>query len=95
MVFRSNTITVSAPLAGIDRTTTLLESFLEIALSSNEVELTSNELQIFPNPAQETMVIKLNNTPDVKAMFVTDLNGRIIISRNSFQENLETNILQS
>lgn len=95
LVFRSNTITVSAPLAGIDQTTTLLESFLEITLSSNEVELTSNDLQIFPNPVEETMVIKLNNTADVKAMFVTDLNGRIIISRNSFQENIETNILQS
>ena len=57
--------------------------------------MTSSEISVFPNPVESLMEIKLNHVDDVKSMLVTDLNGRIVISSNTFVEKLDTSILQS
>lgn len=95
LVFKSNTIQIVVAIAGINETTTLFESFLGTTLSTNDFNLASPEIQLFPNPVEDQLIVKPNNSVNITAMFVTDLNGRVIISKDTFQEELDTSILQS
>ena len=63
----------------------------KISTATNEVE--STEFKVYPNPASESIRISLQQTlksSDIKNVAIFNVNGQMVFSASSFQENIST-----
>ena len=63
----------------------------KLSTATHEVE--SSEFKIYPNPASETIGISLQQTlksSDIKNVAIFNVNGQMVFSASSFQENIRT-----
>jgi len=95
LVFRSNTADIEFTIAGIDETITLNESFLTNPLSTPTNVLVENVIKVVPNPVSDILNIKLSQNEIIKAIILTDINGREVLSSKNNLSSLDVSHLKT
>ncbi|WP_055445461.1 T9SS type A sorting domain-containing protein [Lacinutrix himadriensis] len=93
LVFRSNTININIPIAGIDDTTTVSEVYLVTLLGLEENVY--NEISVVPNPVQSILNVNLKTPTAIKSIVVFDLNGRQVLSTTNNTTAIDVSALQA
>ncbi|MDV7185788.1 T9SS type A sorting domain-containing protein [Lutibacter sp. TH_r2] len=93
LVFRNTSINLSVPGAGISENTEVMEVLSNVVLGTSEYSLVKNTLNIFPNPVSDILNIKLSNSENIKALTISDLNGRVVYKTNELNSELNVNSL--
>ncbi|MBC3758574.1 T9SS type A sorting domain-containing protein [Hyunsoonleella sp. SJ7] len=87
LVFR--TARIEVPLLSVDET--VMESLLSSTLSAKSSERDLNTMRIFPNPVKETLNFDLSSDVAIKAITVSDVTGRKVLSISTTSSTLNVN----
>ncbi len=63
------------------------------SLGINEIELTK-ELKFYPNPASNSVFLEIENEI-IKIIYVSDLNGKLVISQKNINNQIDLSSLQT
>ncbi len=93
--FRYTTAVANIPLLNIiNQTVTRMENWAAGLLSTNNSLEIANKFQVYPNPANDFLIIKNNENLKINALVITDINGREIINQTNNFEKMNVNELQ-
>ena len=93
-LFRTSTTTAVVPLASIDQTDTLMESFSAVILGTDGVSYQKKGLEIAPNPVVNRLELKLNDTLTVYSIAIVDAAGKIVLTQDMPQQFIDVSALQ-
>lgn len=94
LVFRTNTVHVVVSLIGVNETVTVMESFLSSPLSVSLNQFVSNDMKLIPNPVGDVLNIHLNQYEKVRAITLTDMSGRTVLTVNDNLTSVSVSNLQ-
>lgn len=92
-LFRSSTTSALVPLASIDQTDTVNESFAAVLLGV-ENNVYDNQIQIVPNRIKDLLQIQNPSNQKITTIQVIDTNGRTVLTQNSFENPIDISALQ-
>ena len=93
--FRNSLIVANIPLLNINnQTIDQSEDFYSPVLSTVANEL-NNEFVVYPNPANDFLILKSNDNLPIKEISIADLNGRIVLKEISNFDKININLLES
>ena len=92
LLFRTSTTKALVPLASIDQTDTVMESYLATALSTET--FLANQLAITQNPVQNQLQLEVADAITIHAISILDTNGRMVISKSSDEKSMDVSRLQ-
>ena len=82
-------------LAGINETTTIMESFLSSPLSISNNQVTSTDIKLIPNPVEDVVNISINQNNPIRYATITDISGRRILTINESFASISVSNLQA
>ena len=92
--FRNSLIVANIPLLMINnQTIDQSEDFYSPVLSAVANEL-NNEFAVYPNPANDFLILKSNNNLQIKEISIADLNGRIVLKQTASLDKININQLE-
>ncbi|WP_298221621.1 T9SS type A sorting domain-containing protein [Flavobacterium sp.] len=92
LLFRTSTTKALVPLASIDQTDTVMESYIATGLSTET--FLSSQLAITQNPVQNQLQLELTDAITIQAIQIIDTNGRTVISKSSDEKSMDVSLLQ-
>ncbi|HLV15009.1 MAG TPA: T9SS type A sorting domain-containing protein [Xanthomarina sp.] len=95
LIFRTSTVHVLVSLAGINETTTIMESFLSSPLSISNNQVTSTDIKLIPNPVEDVVNISINQNNPIRYATITDISGRRILTINESFASISVSNLQA
>src|SRR5690554_11177 len=95
LIFRTSTVHVLVSLAGINETTTIMESFLSSPLSISNNQVTSTDIKLIPNPVEDVVNISINQNYPIRYATITDISGRRILTINESFASISVSNLQA
>ena len=93
-LFRTSTTVSVVPLASINQTDELMETFLSVTLGTKADAFEANSLQIAPNPVKDILQLKTNENVVPKSVSILDSSGRIVYTRETSDKILDVSSLQ-
>ena len=93
LLFRTSTTKALVPLASIDQTDTVMESYVATALSTET--FLGSQLAITQNPLQNQLQIETTDAITIQAIHIIDTNGRMVISKTSDGKSVDVSRLQN
>jgi hypothetical protein len=80
------------PLASIDQTDTVMESYIATALSTET--FLASQLTIAQNPVQNQLQLEVADAITIQAINIIDNNGRMVMSKSSDEKSVDVSRLQ-
>lgn len=93
LLFRTSTTESLVPLASIDQTDTIMESYLATALSTET--FLGSQLAITQNPIQNQLEIKTTDAITIQTVHIIDSNGRMVMSKTSDGQSMDVSGLEN
>jgi hypothetical protein len=82
------------PIASINQTDELMETFLNVTLGTEAVSYDANQLQIAPNPVKDFLQLKTNENLVPKSVSIVDSSGRIVYNQTDPEKIMDVSSLQ-
>ncbi|MGY0393003.1 T9SS type A sorting domain-containing protein [Bizionia sp. KMM 8389] len=95
LVFRSNNINISVPIASISDNITVYESFLTNPLSVESHVNPVTDIILYPNPVSDMLYLQFNKSNPVTSIRIFDTNGRLVLQNIGALKALDVSKLQS
>ncbi|WP_452221920.1 T9SS type A sorting domain-containing protein [Lacinutrix salivirga] len=95
LVFRTSEGNVSVPGANINESFSSAEALITNTLSINQNDLIANTMSLYPNPTENVLTIKINNTVAIQSVKIIDINGRTVLTAEGNANTINVNALQT
>lgn len=93
-LFRTATTVSVVPIASINQTDELMETFLNVTLGTEAVAYDANPLQIAPNPVKDFLKLKTNENVVPKSVSIIDSSGRMVYNQTIAEKIMDVSSLQ-
>ncbi|MFK5879238.1 MAG: T9SS type A sorting domain-containing protein [Flavobacteriaceae bacterium] len=95
LVLRTSDILISIPFLGINQLTSTKESLLTSVLATTRDRIAYSNLKIVPNPVENELNIRLENSDIIQSIHITDLSGREVLSKKGNYSSLQVRHLKT
>lgn len=76
-----------------DETSELMEVLASVTLNNLNNSIVSQTIEVVPNPVNNVLHLTLNNVNLIKSVAISDINGRVVLQTNAFNNNLDVSQL--
>ena len=94
-LFRTATTSAVVPLAMINQTGTLMETYVATTLGTQQVSLSANMVQIAPNPVTNSLHLEAPQSMIVNSWTIIDSAGRTVLTQNTTEKTIDVSGFQN
>lgn len=90
----AGTYPVSLTVSNAFGQSTILTKTITVLVCTGIEETSKVSVKIFPNPAEQFLTIDMNSFPGKKTMEIVDIQGKVVLSKNSTEQIITVSVTQ-